>query len=195
MQGKRLQFSEYTYPSVGAAKRCSLLAFSSLFETGYFLSKLTEEETAGGITTNMENSLLREFFSKGVPNAFKDRANCFGLHVEQYAIFETNGKFRIPTHYLEEIFDDSPSRGRMYIYFISIATSGGFHKQIYLRTSEAIYIIDSQREFVEVLSLQEFYSTQILNKITNLSALMVVPEKKFLFGTDGYDENLFKHLI
>lgn len=195
MQGKRLQFSEFTYPSNGAAKRCSVLALSSLFSTGYFLSRLSEEELSGGITTNMENFLIREFFYKGVPNTFKSKSNTYGLHIEQYSIFETNGKFRIPLHYLEEIFDDSPENGKAYLYFVSIATGAGFHKQIYIRSKTSIYIIDSQREFVEVFTMPEFYSTSLLTKITNLSVLMIVPEKRFLFGTDGYEENLFQHLI
>lgn len=185
MQGKRLPFSEHTIPYRGTAKRCSPLAFSSFFNNPYFIGRYSTEELEGGITTNMENKSIAEFCS-----VIKQQN-----HVEQYAIFETNGKFRIPTSYLEEIFDDNPQAGKCYCYFVNIVTNAGFHKQIYIRTKDSVYIIDSHNEFVEQLTMQEFYATGLLSRITNLSVLMNVKEKKFLFGTEGYDCEMFNHLI
>jgi hypothetical protein len=177
-------------PAASPQKRCSPLAFSSFFNDTFFLDYFKDYSLDSGVTTNQENNALIEYsnFGCGI-------LGLKGLQVQQYAIFETNGKFAIPRHIITEILEDAPEAGRCYCYFINIAQQDGFHKQILIRTKDTISIIDANFSNVFVLAPFEYFEGNAINRITNLSVLMSVHDSKWIFGTEGYDENLLKHLL
>lgn len=192
--GKQLPFSRHTVPAANGEqlKRCSPLAFSSLFNDDFFLryfDNTAEKEI--GVTTNQENLALTEY-SKGGCGIL----NLGDSVVQQYNIFETNGKFTLPFFLLEEIFSELPERGYCYVYFLNVFSSGNeLHKQIVIQSKDYCYLIDSSNTNVIIFEHQEYINSNYVKRLTNLSVLMSIHERKFIFGTEGYDINLFKHLI
>lgn len=192
--GKILPFSKHnTLQANGEqAQRCSPLAFSSFFNDDFFLNYFNNTaQFSTGVTTNQENLALKEY-SKGNNGIL----NLPDVLIEQYTVFETNGKFTLPFFLLDEIFSELPDNGRTFAYFINTYTKEtAYHKQILLKTKEASYLIDSQNTNVIVFEHEEYLASNYLKKLTNLSVLMSVHERKYIFGTEGYDTNIFKHLI
>lgn len=192
--GKRLPFSRHTIPAANGEqlKRCSPLAFASFFNDQFFLDYFNNTaEMSVGITTNQENLALQEY-SKGGSGIL----NLPNTLVQQYNIFETNGKFTLPFFLLEQIFEDLPENGKCYAYFLNVFSSENeLHKQIVLLTKEHCYLIDSVNTNVIIMEPKEYISSNYVKRLTNLSVLMSIHERKFVYGTDGYDVSIFKHLI
>lgn len=192
--GKKLPFSRHSCPTANGEqlKRCSPLAFSSLFNDDFFLRYFDNTAySSEGLITNQENIALSNY-SQGGCGFLQEH----GKEIQQYAIFETDAKFTIPFFVLEEIFSEKPDSDRVFIYFTNTFTKENMlHKQIILWAKDACYLIDSANENVIVMTHQEYINSTYLKRLTNLSVLLSVHERKFVCGTDGYDIKLFKHLI
>lgn len=189
--GKELPFSIHNTPANGVTVMCSPLAFSSLFDNKYFIDFFEERDYQGlGLITNQENEALRNFslgnWSKILPDSL----------VEQYAIFETDAKFTLPVHLMPEILSDKPDADKVYIYLTNTFSKENLlHKQIVLWGKYNGYLIDTNNKNVIVMEHQEYIASSYIKRLTNLSVLMSIPERKFVGGTDGFDIKLFNHLI
>jgi hypothetical protein len=191
--GKKLPFSKHTLEAAigDPLKRCSPMALSSFFNDRFFVDfYMNNDKQKDGNSINKENVALTEYSKTGCGFLKTDKL------VQQYCVFETNGKFSVPPFVLEEVFSDLPENGCIYAYFITIASQNvGMHKQILLRAKDGMYLIDSENTNVIWLSYEEYMSSNIIKRITNVSVLMFVEENQFAFFPQGYDINLFKHLI
>lgn len=195
--GKPLPYSVHTIErrSNQDTKRCSPLAFSSFFNDRTFIDWHTDEMAIkNGLLTNNENKLLERYSSEHNAGFL----NSSGRPIQQFNIFETNAKFRVPMFVLGEIFEgDSPENGKAYAYFINAFSTeaGGLHKYIVIHANGEFYIIDSLERNVMICSPNEMMSSNILYRLTNLSVLMFIDTCEFVGGVKGYDIELFKHII
>ncbi len=193
--GKQLPFSKHTSPSANgeSLKRCSPLAFSSFFNDKFFLDYFeNDREKNEGVIINQENSALSQYSRERNCGLLRCKEEVY----EQYSIFETNGKFTIPFFVLSDIFTEVPNKGFAFVYFLSVySKEGQMHKQIAIQTNDKFYIIDSSNTHVVILEHKEYIESNYIKRLTNLSVLMSIHERKFVGGTEGYDITLFKHLI
>lgn len=190
--GKELPFSIHNCPTAnGVSARCSPLAFSSLFNNKFFIEFFKEDDYGElGLITNQENEALR-LFSFHLRNTILPPKI-----VEQYAIFETDAKFTLPVHLMPEILSDKPDADKVYVYLTNTFSKENLlHKQIVLWGKYNGYLIDTNNKNVIVMEHQEYITSSYIKRLTNLSVLMLVRERKFVGGTDGFDIKLFNHLI
>ena len=104
---------------------CSLLNFSIVFDSSSFIdiyNSLLKGHRPQGLCIPDESLLISEFYKT------------FGTektNIQIYNVFETNGKFKIPTDIIKDILSDTPEPDECYLYFVFIVGKlGGFHLQI-----------------------------------------------------------------
>lgn len=192
--GKEIKYSIHTVNSGEQNKMCSPLALSSFWCTDFFHKEAFKRGYGHeGLGINKDNCLLRSYFSQ---EDVRSRYSIQGdTEVELVSIYETNGKYSVPLFAISDVILDEPERGRFYAYFVTIANGGVLHRQVVCMRKREIYLIDTKHSNVLVFEPNEYLDSAFCRAITNLSVMLLTQQNKYLFGTEGYDEELFTHIF
>lgn len=165
-----------------ATNACSPLAFSILFDTEFFVEIFLDKiKSSIGISINQENIMLADYCSKINRSTF-----------QQYNVFETNGKFSIPKDILLDLWGDSPDTlEECYVYFISVVTDSGWHKQCVIQTKDRFHLIDGNYNNILSYEKSEFLKAFYFNRLTNLSVLINQVDNSFV----KYKISEFLHIL
>ena len=146
---------------------CSPLCFSIVFDSYYFIdiyNSLLRSHRPQGLCIPDESLLVSQFYKT------------FGTektNIQIYNVFETNGKFRIPTDIIKDVLSDIPEQDECFLYFVFIlGKQGGFHKQAIIRKKDKFFVVDSNNEFVLEYTVEEFMAEYNFAIVSNLSVLI-----------------------